>query len=51
MRESAKDVSSTPALRSRVSSPEGPTEENDAQMWLGPVWAEHECEHAQREDS
>ena len=20
-------------------------------MWLGPVWAEHKCEHAQREDS
>ena len=28
-----------------------PDRGDDAQMWLGPVWAEHECEHAQREDS
>jgi len=27
-----------------------PDRGDDAQMWLGPVWAEHECEHAQRED-
>src|ERR1022692_2025157 len=28
-----------------------PDRGDDAKMWLGPVWAEHECEHAQREDS
>jgi len=32
-------------------SPGVPDRGDDAQMWLGPVRAEHECEHAQREDS
>ena len=33
------------------NGPEDADRGDDAQMWLGPVRAEYECEHAQREDS